>query len=275
MGDFTPHHLPLSEKHVHGNGDYGRVFFLPGSDARARRIGERFQGLEVLKSARQHNVYLGRIEAEDITVDAAAVSSGMGCPSLNIVLSELILLGAHTFIRVGTSGSVSSNVVRAGSLVIATAGVRAERASDLYITRGYPAVGHPQVIAALERAALKLGHGAHTYKGVVHAKDALYAAEFGHGPRKQMNHERMEELRAMGVLASDMETSHLFIVSDAHSSAIIPISENAPPGEMVRSGSILAVVGDDAPYASEDVARKAEKAAIDVAVGAALELFRG
>lgn len=275
MGEFTLHHLPLSEKHVRGNGDNGRVFFLPGSDGRARRIAQRFQGLEVLESERQHNVYLGQIQAEDVTVEAAAVSSGMGCPSLNIVLSELILLGARIFIRVGTSGSVSPDVVRAGSLVIATAGVRAERASDLYVTRGYPAVGHPEVIAALERAALKLGHGAQTYKGVVHAKDALYAAEFGHGPRKQKNHERMEELRAMGVLASDMETSHLFIVSDAHSSAIKPISERPTPDEMVRSGSILAVVGDDAPYASKDVVKQAEEAAIDVAVEAGLELFRG
>lgn len=274
MEKFTPHHLPLSEKHVRGNGDHGRVFFLPGSDGRARRIGQRFNGLEVLESERQHNVYLGQIQASDLTVDAAALSSGMGCPSLNIVLSELILLGAQNFIRVGTSGSVSPDVVRAGSLVIATAGVRAERASDLYVTRSYPAVGHADVIAALERAALNLGHGDNTYKGIVHAKDSLYAAEFGHGPRHRKNNEMMEELRAMGVLASDMETSHLFIVSDVHSSAILPIAAPVSPDKTVRSGCILAVVGDDDPFAAEEVVRQTEEAAIDVALEAALELFR-
>ena len=109
------------------------------------------------------------------SVDAAAVSTGMGCTSLNVIVTELIALGARQLLRVGTSGSVVPAVVRVGDLVIATAGVRDEGASDRYFGREYPAVGHFDWIFALHRAALGLGYGDRTYMGVVHAKDSLCA----------------------------------------------------------------------------------------------------
>ena len=42
MARFQPHHLPISAEHVSGNEGHGRLFFLPGSDGRARRLAERF-----------------------------------------------------------------------------------------------------------------------------------------------------------------------------------------------------------------------------------------
>jgi uridine phosphorylase len=199
----------------------------------------------------------------------------MGCASLSISVTELIELGARLLLRVGTAGSVAPDVVRAGSLVIATACVRDEGASDRYVARDYPAVGNHDWVTALRRAALRLGRGDRTFMGVVHAKDALYAVEFGHGPLGATNHEYMRRLRQMRVLASDMETSHLFVLSDVHSSGIVPISQPAGSTDVVRSGSLLAVVGDDSPYAQPEVARQAEEDAIRVAVEAALELLAG
>ncbi len=274
MAPFQPHHLPIDAEHLRGNGEHGRLLFLPGSDGRAHRIAERFVSRQVIKSDRQHNVYLGRIESDELGVDVATVSTGMGCASLNIVASELILLGARLLLRVGTAGSLVPGAVRAGSLVIATAAVRDEGASDRYVSRDYPAVGHPELVAALERAALGLGHGERTFRGLVHAKDTLYGVEFGHGPRRRDNEAYLAELRSMRVLASDMETSHLFVLADVHSTAVAPIARPAEPGALIRAGSVLAVVGDDSPYAPPPVIRRTEEAAIEVALEATLELFR-
>ncbi len=272
MTDLTVHHLPITTEHVRGNGGRGRLFFLPGSDGRARRIGERFTGLEIHQSERQHNVYLGQLSADDVAVDVAAISTGMGCASLHIILTELILLGARLFIRVGTAGSLQPKQVRAGSLVIATAAVRDEGTSDRIAVCQYPAVGDLGIIAHLETAARALGYGDRTYKGIVQSKNALYALELGHGPRRPHNEAHMAELRALGVLASDMETSHLFVLTDAHSTEIAPITQTSH--SVLRAGAILAVVGDDEPYAEPELMRETEAAAIAVALRSATELLR-
>jgi uridine phosphorylase len=273
VAEFEPHHLSITAEHVQGNRGWGRVFLIPGSDGRARRISERFEGAECIPSDRQHNVYLGSLPLDGGgSIEVASVCTGMGCPTLSIVMTELILLGARLFVRVGTAGSLKRDTIRTGSLVIATAGVRDEGASNRYIDTGYPAVADPDMVAALERAAIGLGFGDRTYKGVVHAKDALYAVEFGHGPLADENEAYLARLAQMGVLASDMETSHLFVLSDVHSGEVGPISAAPSPAGKIKSGAVLAVVGDDSPFAEPEAARAAEQAAVDVAVQAVREL---
>ncbi len=267
------HHVPVCAADVAGNGGLGRLFFLPGSDARARVLAGHFEDRRDIPSPRQHNVYLGRIRRGDLTVDVGAVATGIGCPSLNIVVTELICQGARRFIRVGTCGSLRPDKVRAGHLVIATGAVRAEGASDLYVSRDYPAIADPMVLGALQRAAIRTGHGDGCFSGLVLAKDALYAMEFGHGAKVESNEAYVDQLRRMRVLVTDMEASHLFVLSDAHSTDIVPLSERPSPQGVVRSGVIDAVVGDDTPYADPEVASAAESAAIEVALAAALELF--
>lgn len=271
---FNPHHIPIVKQHIAGNGSHGRLFFLPGSDGRAKRMGERFADLEVVKSDRQHNVYLGRIEADDMTIDVGAISSGMGCPSIDIISTELILLGAKRFIRVGTAGSLQPTVIRVGDLVLASGGVRNESTSDRYIFKSYPAISDPDMLAALERAAFNLSLEKNTFKGIVHTKDSLYGMEFLHGPQHAENHEYMERLHRMGVLATEMESSHMFILSDVHSRSVVPLSRQYDETDIVKSGAVLAVIGDDSPFASKADVERTEAAAIDLSIEAALEFFR-
>jgi uridine phosphorylase len=266
-------HLPIGPDEVAGNGDKGRLFFLPGSDARARLLAERFEDRREIPSPRQHNVFLGSLRDGAVSIDVGTVATGIGCPSLNIVVTELIMLGARRFIRVGTCGSLRPDTVRAGHLVIATGAVRDERTSDRYIGRGYPAIADPTMFRALRRAALKTGNGDRTFAGLIHAKDALYALEFGHGARSELNEAYVERLRQMRVFATDMEASHLFVLSDAHSRDIVPLTGQPSPKGAVRSGVIDAVVGDDAPYAEPEIAKEAEGAAVEVALAAAFEIF--
>ncbi len=266
MEHHAPHHLAIGPEHVTGNGRLGRVFLLPGSDGRARRIGERFSGLEVVPSDRQHNVYLGRLEGEPRPVDVATVATGMGCPSVDIVVSELIGLGARLFLRVGTSGSLQPQAVRVGSLVIATAAVRDESCSDRYACREFPAVADPEWVHSLEIAACRRQVGARTYRGVVHTKDSLFARELGAGPLTEDNHAYQRQLRALGVLASEMEAAHLFVLAAVHTTAHPPLAAAPDPAAVVRTGALLAVIGDDRPFADPAEVAGVEEAAMQVAL---------
>jgi uridine phosphorylase len=269
------YHLPIRAEQVQGNGGAGRLFFLPGSDGRARRIGERFVDLQVCPSDRQLNVYLGRVTRDGRSVDVGAVGTGMGCPSMSIVATELIMLGVRRFIRVGTAGSMRPDIVRVGNLVIATAAVRDEATSDRYVARGYPALADHDLVSALETAAHRCGLADRTFKGLAHTKDALYARELDHGAASAENRAYMTQLREMGVLATEMETSHLFILSHVGTQAIAPLSETPLPAETIKSGSILAIVGDDAAFAHPDQIAATEDDAITVALEAALGLLGG
>ena len=60
------HHVPVCAADVAGNGGLGRLFFLPGSDARARVLAGHFEDRRDIPSPRQHNVYLGRIRRGDL-----------------------------------------------------------------------------------------------------------------------------------------------------------------------------------------------------------------
>ena len=267
-----PHHLSIAPEHVAGNDGRGRVFLLPGSDGRACRIGEHLADHRVIPSPRQLNVHLGRMELEDGRgADVGVVATGMGCPSLDIVATELIHLGARVLVRVGTSGSLQPEQVRAGDLVIATAAVRDEGTSDSYADRGFPAVADTEVVRALERAARAAGHGARTYRGLLHTKDSLFAREMGQGPRAEANRRFIAEMEALGVLASEMEAAHLFVLGHVHSRRVAPL-DSEPTADRVRTGALVAVIGDDTAFAEPERVAAAEEAAIEVALRAAVEL---
>jgi uridine phosphorylase len=90
MEHATPHHLTIGPEHCAGNERFGRLFLLPGSDGRARQIADHFTDLQVVPSPRQHNAYLGRLAGRDGFLDVGTVATGMGCPSVDIIVTELV-----------------------------------------------------------------------------------------------------------------------------------------------------------------------------------------
>ena len=274
MQSFEAHHLRIGRSHLDGNGGRGRVVFVPGSVARTAQVAEHFEDLQIHTNPRGLDVYLGTLRDGDLCVDVAAVPTGMGCPSLGIVITELIELGARRFLRVGSAGSLQPEVA-VGDLVVATAAVRDEGASDAYVPREVPAVAHSDWIAALSTAAGKLGELEHTYLGLVHTKDSLYGREFAMGPLAEQNRAYMALLQSIGVLASEMESSHLFVLSTSRGPDVSPLSEGRGREGVIKAGTILAVIGDQHTWATSEEAAAAEARAIRVAVQAALDLVAG
>ncbi len=274
MQPFEAHHLCIEPEHMAGNGGRGRVVLVPGSLARTEQVAEHFEDLQVHPNPRRLDVYLGTLRDGDRSVDVAAVPTGMGCPSLGIVLTELIELGARRFLRVGSAGSLQPQVA-VGDLVVATGAVRDEGASDAYVPREVPALAHSDWLVALASAAKKRGELAHTYLGLVHTKDSLYGREFPMGPLAEQNTRYMDLLRSIGVLASEMESSHLFLLSTARGPDVSPLSHGRGDAGVIKSGTILAVIGDQHSWAPKEVAQATEARAIRVAVQAALDLVSG
>ncbi|MFH1530515.1 MAG: nucleoside phosphorylase [Pseudomonadota bacterium] len=265
---FKPHHITATEADFVGNGGVGRYVLLPGSDGRAKVIAERFQDVTVRESDRGHNVYLGTLQGHGGPVDVAAVASGMGCPSLDIIVTECIKLGASRFLRVGTSGSLQPDVIRPPSLVLATGAVRDEGTSRNYAPLEVPALASLEWIRAIETAAGNLGIDGEVYAGPVHSKDSLFAREFHQGPMAEENVRYMERLAALGVLASEMEAAHLFVLGAVHGNPIAPLADKEERREGILTGCILAVIGDHKRFASKTIQAKAVSTAIDLALEA-------
>jgi uridine phosphorylase len=266
---FTPHHLNVTAEDMRGNGGLGRYVFLPGSDGRASEIAEFFQDRSVRTHPRQHNVYMGTIDVDGTAVDVASVGSGMGTPSVDIIMNELFRLGVRRFLRVGTSGSLQPGFIPIGSMVVATAAVRDEKTTSCYMPPSVPAVASMNMVEAGRRACLSSGV-ARYFLGTVHSKASLYARELGTGPLAQENRRYMEQLAGCGVLASEMECSILF------SLAAVFTQELRAQGDEneVEAGALLSIIGDNTAFGSKPQIREAVERSVKVGVATIIERER-
>ncbi len=264
------HHVELDEQHLEGNGGLGRYVLLPGSPDRAARIATRLTDVQVVDNRRKLTVHLGRFG----DLDVAAVPTGMGCPSVDIVATELIHIGARRLLRVGTAGALQPEV-RLGDLVVASGAVRDEGTSDAYVPRDYPAVADVEMAAALCRAADHAGLSERVHCGIVHSKDSFFGREFAQGPDAERNRAYMEQLSAAGVLATEMEAAHLFVLGMVHGRGPRSVAASRTRATKLRTGAICAVVGSvEEGFVSLSEEQAAEERLIDVALAGLVELAK-
>jgi purine-nucleoside phosphorylase len=180
-------------------GDYAPLVLLPGDPNRARRISERFDP----GSARQVNEHRGLLGYTGTYggVPVSVQTSGMGTPSLSIVVEELLRLGAKRLIRVGTCGGIAAGL-RTGDLVIATAACPVDGATHTYLHgEAYAPAADFALTRALVDAASAAGIDART--GLVASVDVFYNTDDDYAKR----------WRERGVLAFEMEASALFFLA--------------------------------------------------------------
>ena len=200
-----------------------RYLLTCGDPGRAQRIAQEFlTNAKELAKNREYWSYVGSYNGINLVVS----SMGIGSPSTAIGLEEFGIIGCDTFIRIGTSGSLSPNVP-SGSIVNALAAIRDEGTSKQYIPPEFPAVASVDVILALRNAARNLNIKQY-FEGIVHSKDAFYSEYGNYTAQLDYNASRWESWKKGNTLATEMECSILFILSQLRN---------------WRSGSILAVVG--------------------------------
>jgi uridine phosphorylase len=182
---------------------------LCGDPERARTIAEtHFTDVRMLSEHRGLNSYLGRLPNGR---PALAATSGMGAPSLSIVVNELVQVGIRAIIRVGTCGSIQEHVLP-GSVVITSAALCRQGAAEDIAPPEFPAAADPFVTVALVEAAQALGVEHHV--GVTASTDTFYegqertASANPHLLRRLRG--QTEEYRRLNVLNYEMEAGTLF-----------------------------------------------------------------
>lgn len=188
--------------------DIGKYVILPGDPKRCEKIAAYFDDAKLVGDRREYVTYTGTLDGVKVSV----TSTGIGGPSAAIAMEELVKLGAHTFVRVGTCGGMQENV-NSGDIVIANAAIRAEGTSREYAPIEFPAVSDFEVTTALKSAADSLNLESHV--GVVQCKDSFYGQ---HEPELMpISYELLNKWNAwvrLGTLASEMESAALFTVAN-------------------------------------------------------------
>lgn len=193
-------------------GDIAGRCLVVGSPERATMISKMFEHGTRVADHRGLRSYTGVYGGVLVSV----VTSGMGGPSIGIVLPEAVRCGARVLIRVGSCATLWREV-EPRSAAICTGAVRFDGASDNWAPIEYPALMDYRVTAQLVASARAL--------------DAPYAVGIGtttccfnEGQARpdindyipQWQWERFRELVARGVLFYSMEEATLGVWCSAH-----------------------------------------------------------
>ncbi len=191
-------------------GDVGRYVLLPGDPGRCEVIAGAFDQPRFVASHREFTTYTGTLLGEKVSV----TSTGIGCPSTAIAMEELIMLGADTFIRVGTCGGMQPEV-KVGSLAIVTGAIRDEGTSRQYMPVEFPAIADLDVTCALRQAASQ--SGVEYRLGITQSKDSFYGQHNpGRMPVAQDLQNRWQAWRQGGAICSEMEAATIFILGSIY-----------------------------------------------------------
>nr|MBD3312166.1 nucleoside phosphorylase [archaeon] len=159
--------------------------------------------MKLLDKAEKVSVNRGYIIAngEYKGVPVTICNTGIGGPSAAVAIEELINVGAKTIIRAGSCGMLQKGM-KTGDLVISTGVCKEEDSTLAYERYEFAAVPNYDVLNALINSARESGKKFHY--GLTMCTDAFYS---------KSHREQMMEWSKRGVLASDMESSMLFILA--------------------------------------------------------------
>ena len=186
------------------------IVLLSGDPARSELIATKHLSDGVLLArSRGLDAFHARLPSG---APVLCATSGMGAPTMSIVVNELVQVGVRTVIRIGTSGSIRDEV-RAGTIVIASGALTNQGAADDVAPPQFPAVADPFLTVALAGAADELGVERHV--GVVASTDTFFEGQervdSSANPRLLRRLRGMiDEYADLGVLSFEMEAGTLF-----------------------------------------------------------------
>jgi uridine phosphorylase len=229
------------------------IALLSGDPDRARQIAEtHLRDTRMLSEHRGLNSYVGVLPGGRPVLSA---TSGMGAPSLSIVVNELIQAGIRAIIRVGTTGSIRADVP-AGSVVITRAALCRQGAADDIAPVEYPAAADPFLTVALAQAAREMNVAYHV--GITASVDTFYEgqerSESSANPHLLRRQQGMtEEYRHLNIVNYEMECGTLFKMGGVYGFA---------------AGCVCGVIAQRT--AGERVVMEQRASAVDNAIGVAI-----
>lgn len=216
-------------------GDVGKYVFLPGDPGRVSKIAAYLDDAKHVQTYREYETWTGYLDGEKVSV----VSTGIGGPSASIALEELKMIGADTFIRIGTCGGIDPSL-EPGSLIIPTGAIRKDGTGREYVPIEFPAVANFELVSALKAAADKLGKS--SALGVVECKDSYYGQ---HSPERMPVKDELNRKwyawKSAGAIGSEMESSTLFVVSSvlrARCATVLLLCRNREREDSMNTGLV-------------------------------------
>jgi uridine phosphorylase len=183
---------------------------LSGDPNRSEAIAEQYlSDSRVLARNRGLDSFVARLPSGAPVVCA---TSGMGAPSMSIVVNELYQAGIRTVIRVGTSGAIHP-AIAVGSVVITAAALTNQGAADDVAPPEFPAAANPFLTVELAQAAADLGVEHHV--GVTASTDTFFegqerSASSANPYLLRRLRGLTDEYRDLGILNFEMEAATLF-----------------------------------------------------------------
>ncbi|MDG5819412.1 nucleoside phosphorylase [Natronococcus sp. A-GB7] len=186
----TQPHLLVEE------GDLTDIALIPGDPGRVDRIADHCDESETVAQNREYKVVNATYGDRELTI----CSTGIGCPSAAIALEELANVGVETFIRVGTTGALQSDI-EIGDMIVATGAAKNEGTSKRYEDVEYPAVPDYEVLSSLVDSAEANDEEVHV--GPIASDDAYYAE----------TDEHVTDWEDAGLLSVEMEAAAVFTLA--------------------------------------------------------------
>ena len=204
-------------------GDVGDYVLLPGDPARSNRVAKYLDNAVLKADHREHRTFTGDYKGVRISV----CSTGMGCPSTAIAVEELANIGAHTFIRIGSSAALQPDI-RIGDIVISNGAMKNEGTSKFYVPECFPAVPDLEFTYLLTQVAKDMTQDSDlgVYSGISATDDAFYGE----------TEAWVQKLISLGIQNIEMEASALFTISHLRglrAACICGVSGNLNTGEVV------------------------------------------
>ena len=197
--------------HTHtASGDLAALCLIVGAPGRADLIAEKYFS----KTKRFANDYRGLVSYTGLykQTPMSVTTSGMGGPSMGIVLPEAVRSGARVFIRVGSCGSLLVNS-KVGDVIVPTAAIRFDGATDTWAPKEYPAVADWRVVSALQRAGSLHAEG-RIHFGVECTTADFYTGQGRLGLFSSLSEtmlRRHQEVLRLGAACYAMEAASLFV----------------------------------------------------------------
>jgi uridine phosphorylase len=166
-----------------------------GDPDRATKVAGHLESAVLVGQNREYRSYTGNWRGTPVVVS----SHGIGGPGALCQFGELAQAGVHTFLRLGTAGSLRDGVVD-GDVVIAEAAIRDDGVTQQLIHPEFPAFATPESVLALSRAAAANDVTAH--RGVVWTRAAFSPMVISLP---------MDDYLRAGTIAIEMELATLFV----------------------------------------------------------------
>ena len=177
-------------------GDLADIALVPGDPGRVDRIADHCTDAETVAQNREYKLINASYDGREVTI----CSTGIGSPSAAIAAEELEKVGVETFLRVGTTGALQSDI-EIGDTVVATAAAKDEGTTKRYEDATVPAVADYGALSALVETAETRSAPVHV--GPIATDDAYYAE----------TDEYVEQWSEAGLLCVEMEAAALFTLA--------------------------------------------------------------